>query len=231
MAKRSDWLPTGHLALQGMAQLTFVYLSIPANRERLGFSPLTPYGRWFDLEFTTRYQTFSDAVDDWKIPAERTKAKTDTMLTAEKAFVPCYRQLYPGMLKGNPMVTDTDLDEMGLPRHSGGGGGHNPPPNTRVAVSVLLPGPGCLEFHFHNEGSENKAKPAGVHGAEMMWEILEAPTTEWHDLTHSEFDTHTPLTLQFEGHNRGKTLYFAMRWENTTGEKGPWNTIQNVIIP
>jgi hypothetical protein len=29
----------------------------------------------------------------------------------------------------------------------------------------------------------------------------------------------------------GKRLWFAARWENTTGQKGPWSEIMCVIIP
>jgi hypothetical protein len=39
------------------------------------------------------------------------------------------------------------------------------------------------------------------------------------------------MQLVFNGEQRGTTLYFAMRWENNRGEKGPWNDIINVIIP
>jgi hypothetical protein len=31
--------------------------------------------------------------------------------------------------------------------------------------------------------------------------------------------------------DRGKKLYFALRWENTRGEKGPWSEIHSTIIP
>jgi hypothetical protein len=51
------------------------------------------------------------------------------------------------------------------------------------------------------------------------------------DLTNSSFDTHTPLTLEFADEDRGKVLYFALRWENTRGEKGPFGAIMNAIIP
>jgi hypothetical protein len=37
--------------------------------------------------------------------------------------------------------------------------------------------------------------------------------------------------LEFEGHDRGKTLWYAARWENTRGLKGPWSPIESVIIP
>jgi hypothetical protein len=52
-----------------------------------------------------------------------------------------------------------------------------------------------------------------------------------HELTRSYFDTNSPLTIEFEEEDRGKTFWYAVRWENTTGEKGPWSEIQSVIIP
>ena len=48
---------------------------------------------------------------------------------------------------------------------------------------------------------------------------------------HSEFDTASPFTLNFQGHERGKTVYFCLRWENTVGEKGPWGEIYSAIVP
>jgi hypothetical protein len=50
-------------------------------------------------------------------------------------------------------------------------------------------------------------------------------------LIHSEFDTASPFTLNFQGHERGKTVYFCLRWENTVGEKGPWGEIYSAIVP
>jgi hypothetical protein len=39
-------------------------------------------------------------------------------------------------------------------------------------------------------------------------------------MTHSAVNTHSPCTFIFEHDQRGKTVYFALRWENTRGEKG-----------
>jgi hypothetical protein len=50
-------------------------------------------------------------------------------------------------------------------------------------------------------------------------------------LIRSAFDTRTPFTLEFEGHERGKTVYFCLCWENTRGEKGHWSEIQSAVIP
>ncbi|MDR0693852.1 MAG: hypothetical protein LBF81_00940, partial [Prevotellaceae bacterium] len=85
---------------------------------------------------------------------------------------------------------------------------------------------------FESDGTHRKAKPDGQHGAETAWGLFDHPQ-EVHisDLTHSSFDTHTPLTLEFADEDRGKTLYFALRWENTTGEKGPFGPIMSAIVP
>ncbi|MDR2362267.1 MAG: hypothetical protein LBD91_06005 [Prevotellaceae bacterium] len=34
-----------------------------------------------------------------------------------------------------------------------------------------------------------------------------------------------------DGQHCGKTVYFALRWENTRGEKGPWSDIMSATVP
>jgi hypothetical protein len=48
---------------------------------------------------------------------------------------------------------------------------------------------------------------------------------------HSSFATHPPFSLPFDLADTGKRLWYAARWENTTGQKGPWSEIMSVIIP
>ncbi|MDR0725581.1 MAG: hypothetical protein LBF59_06205, partial [Prevotellaceae bacterium] len=79
--------------------------------------------------------------------------------------------------------------------------------------------------------SGRKAKPAGVHGFEFAWGIFETPPEDWGELTRSSFSTKTPLRITFSGHDRGKTLFFATRWENKRGVKGPWTDIDSTMIP
>jgi hypothetical protein len=66
---------------------------------------------------------------------------------------------------------------------------------------------------------------------EIGWTQSDTPITRWDELTHSNVDTNSPFTLSFENDQRGKTVYFALRWENTRGEKGPWSGIASAIIP
>jgi hypothetical protein len=59
---------------------------------------------------------------------------------------------------------------------------------------------------------------------------LDEKPKDWEELIHSTFSTRSPFRLSFKGTDRGKVLYFALRWDNTRGEKGPWSEILNVII-
>jgi hypothetical protein len=106
-----------------------------------------------------------------------------------------------------------------------------PAPHTRPDVTVKLPSPGVVELHICDSESERRAKPDGVYGAEIIWAILDTPPTGWKQLIHSSFCILAPLRLSFEDKERGKTLYFALRWKNTRSEKGPWTEIFSTIVP
>jgi hypothetical protein len=85
--------------------------------------------------------------------------------------------------------------------------------------------------HFRDQNSPSKAKPFGMHGAEIKSGILETPPTEAAALPDSSFATRTPFEMNFPESLSGKTVYITARWENTRGEKGPWSKIQAVVIP
>ncbi|MDR0667435.1 MAG: hypothetical protein LBF90_02305 [Prevotellaceae bacterium] len=231
MSMNIDWLPRNHEVLHRQATSTVNYIKDPLNRDRLGFTSGTAAGNYFDQDFEIKYNAFDTAFQEWLDESERTPKKTAKLQEAEEVFKPSYRKLYTGLLKDSPFVTNDDLLSMGLPERHGGGGGHNPPPTTYVSTTVELPGPGRVIIHFRNADSDHKAKPHGVHGAEIRWGLLDVRPTDVSELPNSSFDTRTPFTLDFEGHDRHKTLYFALRWENTTGEKGPWNDIQAAVVP
>jgi hypothetical protein len=174
--------------------------------------------------WTTAYAAFLN-------PATRSPLIVQDKQKARKAYEKALRKFVKYYLANNPALTDHDLKDLGL----------TVPSDTRTPVPVATDYPACtvdtsmvghVTFHFYDKDGEHKrAKPEGQHGAELGWAILDAPTVEWDDLSHSAFDTHTPLTLSFAGHDRGKTLYYALRWENMRGAKGPWSPIAAVIVP
>jgi hypothetical protein len=164
-------------------------------------------------------------------PATRTKGVIDEKRAARKAYEAALRKFIRIYLTNNPALTIKDRDDLGLPIYKTS---RTPAPvasdapDCEVDTSVL----GRIIFHFFEKGGKRgQAKPPGQHGGELAWAVRDTPPADWSDLTHSSFDTHSPLTLVFGIPERGKTLYYALRWENTRGAKGPWSEIATAIIP
>jgi hypothetical protein len=231
MSAKTDWMRRSHKDLHVQANQTNSYLKAADIREKTGLGTDTPQGKWLDTIFRPALDIFNTAYDAWKNPAERTQMKTAALNDAEAVFKPLYRKLYNGFLRENPLVTDVDLVAMGFPARSSGGRKSAPDPVTAPVGEVKTPLPGVVDIHFRDAGSESRKKPAGMHGAEICWTVSDGLLTDWAQLVNSTFDTTSPLRLSFSGEKRGKTLYFALRWENTRGVKGPWSEIQSAKIP
>jgi hypothetical protein len=55
MAERKDWLKQNHEDLHRQATQTQLYLSVPANRARMGFATYSPQGDWLDTVFADAF--------------------------------------------------------------------------------------------------------------------------------------------------------------------------------
>jgi hypothetical protein len=182
-------------------------------------------------ELTAQHEDFAQKLEAAEEPATRTKLTVQAKNTARDIFEKTIRQAVKEYLANNHLVTDEDRDGLGIPVYK----------TTRTPAPVATTYPDFdvdssvirrLTIHFYDKGSKkSKAKPAGQHGAEIRWIISDAPVVDVKDLTNSAFDTRTPFTLEFEGHERGLTAYFCLCWENTRGEKGPWSEIVSAIVP
>jgi hypothetical protein len=69
-----------------------------------------------------------------------------------------------------------------------------------------------------------------VHGLELCYLIADTQPAEIDELVHSAFATKSPLEITFKESDRGKKLFFAVRWETGTVKKGPWSEIKNLYI-
>jgi hypothetical protein len=164
-------------------------------------------------------------------PATRTKTAVLAKNKARDALEKSLQQDAKEFLQFNRNVTDEDRDNLGLPIYKTT---RTPAPVADEApdVDVAAAPPGRIELHFFERGSRHKkGKPEGQHCVEIAWLLSDTPPTRWDELVHSVVDTNSPYTFVFEHDRRGKTIYFALRWENTRGEKGPWSEIMNAIIP
>jgi len=130
-----------------------------------------------------------------------------------------------------PPVTDLDRDKMGV---------RNPDvirtPHFTVEEVVELElslrniRQVIIDFWIKGE-TTTKAKPPGYDGAVLVWEILDEPPRDIHDLTQHTMASRTPHALIFTEPDRGKTVYIAAAWQNERGYIGNWSEIVSAIIP
>jgi hypothetical protein len=197
---------------------------LKANSVRFNFSP-EALAQLLELQ-TVWNEKYAIALT----PETRTKATVLEKNQAYKELVSFVRKTVKEYLTYNHLVTDADRDNMGLPIYK--------TTRTHIAVSTDFPYHWIdtsiirrVAINFYDKNSKTNAKPPGMHGAEIRWAILDTPPATVEELIHSGFDTRTPYVLNFEENQRGKTVYFALCWENNTGEKGPWSEISKAIIP
>ncbi|MDR1624795.1 MAG: hypothetical protein LBS04_07475 [Tannerellaceae bacterium] len=230
-ATRKPWLPQSlEKKYQLIIRTTVPY--VDSNRVTFGMGADTPLGKWYDDVFTAvGFTLFSNAYAHWSDPTRRTPVAIAQMRSAEKEADPLFRELYR-MLKANPKVTNADLTAMGLPERTVPQ--HKPSPVADTAPQFgIVPLTGHrIQVDYYPEGATHKkGKPGGQHGAEIRWAFSETPVDDANRLANSAFDTASPAILAFEGHERGRTVYLALRWENTRGEKGPWSDIAVTTVP
>jgi hypothetical protein len=160
---------------------------------------------------------------------QRTKQAVQLKNDAKKTLHTTERGMV-NRLQVHPRITDAYRDTFRIPIHD-----TNPtpvpPPSSVPEAEAKTPHPMVVEIHFRDEDRAKRGKPAGVHGAKIAYGLLDAPPASVNDLNRSAFDSHTPFTLSFQENERGRALYFALRWENAKGEGGPWSLIQKAIVP
>jgi hypothetical protein len=221
MARFTDYIPTNDGDFLRWVKALIAY--VIAHAASWGLLPSS----WeYLLPMITEYE---DAYNKAQDP-NRGKADVALKNSTRNVLKKNVRLFVKGFLEYNPAVSDDDRERMGLPIHDTKPTPVDDPNSLPVAL-VKTPFPGVIELHVTDSISGRKAKPAGVHGFEIVWAILDTPPTDWSQLTYSSFSTRTPFRLSFSGNDRGKIVYFALRWENTRGVKGPWTEITNAIIP
>ncbi|MDR0873050.1 MAG: hypothetical protein LBN27_06230 [Prevotellaceae bacterium] len=223
----TEWIPKSYEALYNLATQAKTY--IQGNMGDLGINGKT--AEWVNVSYINNtYIPYSNDYLAWLNPATRTPLMITAIQASYKALVPMTRELY-GFMKANPVVTDENLQAMGFPKRSTGSHTPVPPPATVPEATVELPSEGVVRIHYRDKDSNKRGKPKGVHCVEIAWIVAETPVLQWDGLINSAVDTATPYTFSFPSELRGKTLSFALRWENTKGEKGAWSPVYTALIP
>ena len=77
---------------------------------------------------------------------------------------------------------------------------------------------------------QSKAKPKGVHGAEIRVKIGGPPPTGPDECVFTALDTATPHLKEFDAADAGKTAHYMLRWVNSKGDPGPWSATVSATI-
>lgn len=163
-------------------------------------------------------------------PTTRTPAAIKSASLARSELTSALRKFLKAYITYNPLVTVEDKINMHLPLHDTIPT-PAPVPTTYPEFEVDSSTIRRLALRYHNAGGVTKAKPNGVHGAEIRWAILDTQPTLVDEIKNSAFATRSPYRMEFTEAQRGLAVYFCMRWETNKGEKGPWSEIVKAIIP
>ena len=158
-----------------------------------------------------------------KLDMQAKNEKRDLLRKQEGEFVRFH-------LQNNDKMTDNGREELRIPIYDKTPTSH-PAPDTVPEVEIETPHPRTLRIKFRHENAARWGKPAFVHGLECLWVVTDGRPEKIGELLHSAFATRSPLEMTFEENERGKRVYFAVRWESGTVKKGPWGDILNAIIP
>jgi hypothetical protein len=216
-----DFIPHQDGAFLEWAKTLLAYVNPKLTAFNIPSGALTPI-----QEQMTAYETAFEAAQN----PNRGKVDVLNKNEAKEALTASLRAFIKGYLTYNPVVSDADKENMGLPLHDG--------TRTPVPVPATIPELELdssvirqITIHFRDAGSDKRGKPAHIHGVELRWGLLDAPPVSVEDLKNSAFDTASPYTFTFDEPERGKALYVCPRWENNKGDKGPWGEIVKAIIP
>jgi hypothetical protein len=161
----------------------------------------------------------------------RTPTISAQIKVAEKALSAAMRDIKKRHIFVPPL-TEPDLVSLGLkPRDT------NPTPiarpTARPSADVKLISAGAFDILISPERDISHEKKS-YHGCKIAYELFEQgapPPTSEKQLTEGRFVRKKKESFVFQPQDSGKQAYFAMRYENSKGEAGPWCPIFSVLVP
>ena len=160
----------------------------------------------------------------------RTSADVQAKNDARVIFEPAIRSFVAQWLSNNSKVANSDKERMGLTVKSTSRKAA-PTPDSRPLATVDFSVRLQHTLHFYDEASpRSKAKPKGVHGCEIWMKMGGDAPKSASELSYIATDTATPYTVNFDGADAGKTVYYWLRWVNTRSERGPWSSQVSAMV-
>ena len=172
---------------------------------------------------------WNDAYGVYIDPSKRTRRVVQEKNDARKGYEPALRTFIQGQLMHNPKVTDADRRNMGLPVYD-----RTPtpaaPPSTRPELEIDFSQIARHILRVRDSESKSAGKPAHVIGFEIWRRTGGSNEPAYEEMQLVEQATRSPHTLEYASAERSEIVWYALRWVNTRGEKGPWSEIVSAII-
>jgi hypothetical protein len=180
-------------------------------------------------------------------PATRTKARILAKNEARKEYEKFLRGILKQYVTYNPAVSDEDRVNMQLPVHDTKPT-PVPPPTAQATAEITLPGIHLVELHIEKIPMPDQDHEASDYGIRIYYgimpqggasveaavgirrELMKIPQAGV-ELPHSVFTRKKTYRFDFPGTDRGKQVFFCLRYENSKGESGPWGPLFDAIIP
>jgi hypothetical protein len=162
-------------------------------------------------------------------PATRTKGAVLEKNEAHTAYETNIRGVNNTYLMYNPLLTDEDREDFGLPVHDTKPT-PAPPINSWPELEVDFTRIQKHTLTAQDSESKSAGKPAHAAGFEIWRKVGDpAPTTnsDWQLVVQAP---HSPHALDYDEAESGLRVYYRARWINTRGVPGPWSETESAII-
>ena len=221
MSKRSDWLPGTRNEQLAMAGTWVAAITESSEAWNILPSALS--------ELTT---ALTAAKNSNSIPESARNAVTNAQIKIDFDRLTAVMRDIKKRYLYNPPLTDADLAAMELkPKDV------NPtpvaPPTGQAEGDISYPGKTQLQVKIkHIDGTPQN--PKADYGYRVYYGLYAAtatPPVSGANLRESKFTRQKKVLFTFLPTDSGKTAYFAIRYENSKGESGPWGPMFSAIVP
>jgi hypothetical protein len=161
----------------------------------------------------------------------RSKIDVEERIEARKRDEPVLRNFCQRFFYACPdLVTDAQLEAMGLRRHDKNRTPHATPSVIPAAEAV----PAASRTHTVtalNPHTNDKRKPDQAAGVAFAYRVrkADAPVSDAADMP-SAFQAATVRTFQYEERQIGMAADYACAYENEGGHRGEWSNVVSLII-
>jgi hypothetical protein len=239
MAQRHDPIPTKDAEFDEFFEHYYHYVELKTGGNKPEWTHI-PSDRMTDL---------GDARTDWHeayLKLKEPHLPSDVLAKdlARKRDEKVLRNFNKEFILYSSVVTPQEKEDLGNKPHDD----HPTPvprPRDQAEADIVLPGPHLVELRIKKLTTLGVEPDQADYGVRIFWGVLgdsggadkfriSTPPKSGDDLPHSTFTRRKKYRFDFPEEDRGKTVYFCLRYENSKGGKegeGPFGPIFSAIIP